>query len=283
MPVVQFVLVSAVAIDSGSAPAPGYFRVLWELIIGYIFAAIGLGLPALGLAALGVFDWHGAVDNWPVGGPFVPVGLGAVSADVFCALVVVGVSMVIIAGSMQAAVGLPVSTLVTGAIVILTGVAPFLFLHLLPVTGPASPLLAAYLIRKFAVNRSFTIRLRPARSLLVIAIAVVVVGVAVTTSYGVTHPLWPNTVSVGDERVSFSLRNAGFADVTIIRMSTDARINFGLREQRSVNGLVVPARGSLRVTLLKRGCPYDLRVQYRLRGRTMTAPLRPDTGSQLAC
>jgi hypothetical protein len=274
--------VSAVAINSSSAPAPGYFRILWELLIGYIFAAIGLGLPVIGLAALGVFDWHGAVDNWPVGGPFVPVGLWAVSADVFCALVVVGVSMVIIAGSMQAAVGLPVSTLVTGAVVLLTGVAPFLFVHLLPVTGPASLLLAAYLIRKFAVNRSFTIP-RPARPLVVVAIAVAVVGVAATTSFGVMHPLWPNTVSVGDERVSFGLRNAGFADVTIIRMSTDASINFGVREQRSVNGLVVPARGSLWITLKQRGCPHDLRVQYRLRGRTMTAPLRPETGSQLAC
>lgn len=274
---------SAVAIDSSRAPAPGYFRILWELIIGYVFAAIGLGLPVIGLAALGVFDWHGAVDNWPVGGPFVPVGLWAVSADVFCALVVVGVSMVIIAGSMQAAVGLPVSTLVTGAVVLLTGVAPFLFVHLLPVTGPASLLLAAYLIRKFAVNRSFTIPLRPTRSFVVVAIAVAVVGVAATTSFGVMHPLWPNTVSVGDERVSFGLRNAGFADVTIIRMSTDASINFGVREQRSVNGLVVPARGSLWITLKQRGCPHDLRVQYRLRGRTMTAPLRPETGSQLAC
>jgi hypothetical protein len=274
--------VSAVAINSTGA-APGYFRVLWELIVGYIFAAIGLGLPALGLVALGVFDWHGAVDNWPVGGPFVPVGPWAISADVFCALVVVGVSMVIIAGSMQAAVGLPVSTLVTGAVVILTGVAPFLFLHLLPVTGPGSLLLAAYLIRRFAVSRSFSIPLRPARPFLVVAIAVAVVGAAATTSYGVMHPLWPNSVNVGDQRVSFILRNAGFADVTIIRLSADARINFGIREQQSVNGLVVPARGSLWITLQKPGCPHDLRVQYRLRGRTMTAPLRPATGSQLAC
>ena len=172
---------------------------------------------------------------------------------------------------------LHVSRLVVGAAMVLTGVAPFLYLKLLPVTGPGSLLVAAFLIRRFAIDRIAPIRVpAPRRLLLCIGGGSMLVGLAVIVSFGVTHPLWPNSVNVNDRRVSFTLRNAGFAKITILGVSTDAYAGFTPWTRHRVNGLVVPARGSRWVTLQQRGCPpRDLTVRYRVFGRVMTAPLRP--------
>jgi hypothetical protein len=269
--------VSSVVFNRDTAPLPGFFRTLWELIVGYLFALIGLGIPVIALIVLGVFDWHSSSRHWPLRGPFTPEGVWAISADVFCAIVVVGVSALIIAGSIQATVRLPVSRLAVAAVIALTGVAPFLFVHLLPVTGPASLLLAAFLIRALAIDRFAPIRPRLPRWSALAAIGAAVAGLASTIGFGVTHPLWPNSVNVNNRQVSFILRNAGFADVEIIRISASARAGFGPWQEKPVEGMVVPARGSRWITLRERGCPpADLTVRYRLFGRTMSAPLRPN-------
>jgi hypothetical protein len=245
-------LVSSVAIPSRTAPRPGFFRVLWELIVGYVFALFALAVPVVGLAVLGIFDWNARSPDWPLKGPFVPVGAWAISADLFCAAVVVGVSSVIIGGSMSAGLRLPVSRLVVALVVTLTGVAPFF-------------------------DRSEPSPIHFSRRMVLAAIAACAVGLALTVSFGVTHPLWPNSVNVIDQRVSFRLRNAGFADVTIVRMSEPAQTGFPATWGRTpVEGLVVPARGSRWITLVKRGCPpKDLSVRYRILGRVMSAPVRP--------
>lgn len=123
---VHFRFVTSVAIPEGTVQRPGFWRVLWELIVGYFFSLIALGVPVIALALVGVFDWHDGFHGWPLNGPYVPAGVGAILADLFCAIVVVLVSSVIIAGSMQAELRLPVSRLVVGVVVALTGVAPFL-------------------------------------------------------------------------------------------------------------------------------------------------------------
>jgi hypothetical protein len=270
-------LVSSVAFPSRTAPRPGFFRVLWELIVGFVFALFALAVPVVGLAVLGIFDWNARSSDWPLKGPFVPVGAWAISADLFCAAVVVGVSSVIVGGSMSAGLGLPVSRLVVALVVTLTGVAPFLDAQVLPVMGPAVLLVAAFLIRVFAVDRSEPSPIHFSRRMVLAASAACAVGLALTVSFGVTHPLWPNSVNVIDQRVSFRLRNAGFADVTIVRMSEPAQTGFPATWRRTpVEGLVVPARGSRWITLVKRGCPpKDLSVRYRILGRVMSAPVRP--------
>jgi hypothetical protein len=110
-------------------------------------------------------------------------------------------------------------------------------------------------------------------------------GLGLTISFGVTHPLWPNSVNVKKRQVSFLLRNAGFADVTIIRISGGARAGFEPWQGKPVEGLVIPARGSRWITLRNRGCPpNDLSVRYRIFGNAMSAPLRPvPLSAELPC
>jgi hypothetical protein len=226
---------------------------------------------------LGVFDWRVSVDDRPLRGPFVPDGWWAILADLCCAMIVIGVSAVVIAESMKAVLRLPVSRFVVGVVVLLTGVAPFLYLKLLPVTGPASLLAATFLIRRFAIDRTIPIRPRIPRGVLYVRCALAVVGLGVIVSFGVAHPLWPNSVNVNNRQVAFMLRNAGFAKITVVGMSADAFAgSVPWEERRPVKGLIVPARGSRWVTLRQRGCPpRDLTVRYRIFGRVVSAPLRP--------
>jgi len=268
--------VTSVAIPEGTVQRPGFWRVLWELIVGYLFSLIALGVPVIGLVLVGVFDWHDGFRGWPLNGPYVPAGVWAILADLFCAIVVVLVSSVIIAGSMQAELRLPVSRLVVGVVVALTGVAPFLDARLLPLTGPAALIVATYLVRRFAIARVPPLSIRPPRWLLFAGAAAGIAGVTLTASYGVAHPLWPNSVNANGRQISFILRNAGFAEVTLVDVSTPARVGATPWEGRPVRGVVVPARGSRWITLLERGCPpKDLTVRYRIFGRVTSAPLRP--------
>jgi hypothetical protein len=95
-------------------------------------------------------------------------------------------------------------------------------------------------------------------------------------SFGLTHPLWPNSVNVMNGRVAFELRNGGFADVTVLSLSTNATTGAFPWERKPIHRLVVPARGSAWITLRNRGCPpKGLSVRYRVLGRTMTEEINP--------
>src|SRR5205085_584627 len=137
-----------------------------------------------------------------------------------------------------------------------TGVAPFLYAHVLPVTGPASLLVAAFLIRKFAIDRFGPATVHLSRAVAASMCMVALVGLAITVSFGIAHPLWAvkGSAQVSGRQLSFSLRNAGFADVTIVRMSRAARTGFAPWQRRPVAGLVVHARSSRWLTLASGGC-----------------------------
>ena len=271
---------SSVAIPSGSARRPGFFRVLWELIVGCLFTLIALLVPLFGLVYLGVFDWNASsFRDWPLQGPYPPDGIWAVSADVVCAAVVIVVATVLISGSMEAAVKLPISRPVVALVLVATGATPFFYAQLLPASGPVSLLVAAFLIQRLAIDRFEPRKLRFTWWLSAIAFAAVA-GIAVTVSFGVTHPLWSKDGYLDqDQHVYFSLHNAGLATVTVLSMSEPARLTFplspALRRPR-VAGAVIRSHRSRSVVLLTRGCPPDdLRVRYRVFGRTMSTRLRP--------
>ena len=253
---------------------------LWELIIGYLFTLVALLVPIVGLVFAGAFDWSApGFRDWPLRGPYPADGAWAVCADVFCAAVVIVVATVFIAGSMEAGLKLPVSRAVVAVVVTATGVAPFFYAQLLPVSGPVSLLVAAFLIRRFAIDRFEPRRLRFSGWLLpAVLAAVAVVGVAVTVSFGVTHPLWAKDSYDQDNHVTFNLHNAGLARVKILSLSEPARLTFPVLpgHRRPVAGITIPAHKSRSISLLRRGCPpADLRVRYRIFGRTMSTRLRP--------
>jgi hypothetical protein len=266
--------VSSVAIPSG-APRPGFFRVLWELIIGCLFTLIALLVPLFGLVYLGVFDWNApSFRDWPLRGPYPADGIWAVSADVVCAAVVIVVATILIAGSMEAKLRLPVSRPVVAVVLLVTGATPFFYAQLLPASGPLSLLVAAFLIQRLAIDRFEPRRLRFTWWLVPIA-AAAVVAILVTVSFGVTHPLWSKDAYFDqDHRVYFSLHNAGLANVRVLSLSEPARLTFMGRPP--VAGTVIPGHQSRSIVLLTRGCPPDdLRVRYRVFGRTMSTRLRP--------
>jgi hypothetical protein len=260
---------------------------LWELIIGYLFTLIALLLPIVGLVYLGVFDWNSpSFHDWPLRGPYPPDGVWAISADVFCAAVVVVVATVFIAGSMEAALKLPVSRPIVAVVVTVTGAIPFFYAQLLPGSGPLSLLLATFLIRRFAIDRFEPHRLRFSWWLLPIALASVA-GILVTVSFGVTHPLWSkDTYLDQDQHVYFNLHNAGLARVTLLSLSAPARLTFPLTRTHRlphVRGAVIPGHHSRAITLLTRGCPAkDLTVRYRIFNRTMSVRLHPEPQSSFS-
>ena len=285
---VPFALVSSVSIRSGSVPRPGFFRVLWELVVGYVFTLIALLLPLLGLVYMGVFDWNApGFRAWPLRGPYPPDGVWAISADLFCATVVIGLATVLTAGSMEAGLKLPVSRPIVAVVVTVTGVVPFFYAQLLPASGPVSLLVATFLIRRSAIDRFEPRKLRFSRWLLAAALALVF-GLVATVSFGVTHPLWAKDAYLDQERhVYFTLHNAGLAKVKIVSFSELAELTFPLtpaHQRPPVAGAVVPAHQSRSITLLKSGCPPDdLSVRYRVFGRTMSVRLRPDLPSFAHC
>lgn len=271
---------STVAIPNGSAPRPGFFRVVWEVIVGCVLAGFVLLLPIVGLAYLGVFAWNtSSFRDWPLRGPYPPDGLWAVSADLFCAAVVIAVATMMIAGSLETMVKLPVSRPVVALVVVTTGVAPFFYVQLLPASGPAALLFAAFLIRRFAIDRFPQVRIRLSRWVVLAAVAAAG-GLALTAGFGVTHPLWA-TNAYTDEggRISFTLQNAGLADVTVLGLSEPARLTYPVSHdyrRPRVDGLVLRKHKGRSVVLLTRGCaPDDLRVRYRVFGRVMSVRLRP--------
>lgn len=183
-----------------------------------------------------------------------------------------------IAGSLETMVKLPVSRPVVAGVVTLTGVAPFLYVQLLPWSGPAALLVAAFLIRRFAIDRFSPVRLRLSRWLNA-AVAVGVAGLALTVSFGVTHPLWAtNAYTDDDGHIYVQLHNAGLATVTVLGLSEPARLQSPFappHPRRHVEGAVIAGHSSRAIVLLRRGCgPRDVRVRYRIFSRVMTARLR---------
>jgi hypothetical protein len=203
-------------------------RVLWEVIVGCLLATFVLLLPIAGLAYLGVFAWNtSSFRGWPLRGPYPPDGLWAVSADLFCTAVVVAVATMMIAGSLETMVKLPVSRPVVAAVVTLTGAAPFSYANFPPASGPGALLVAAFLIQKFAIDRFPQLRVRFSRWLVPAAAAAAVGGLALTVGFGVTHSLWA-TSAYTDEggHVIFDLHNAGLADVPVLGLSEPARLTY---------------------------------------------------------
>jgi hypothetical protein len=177
-------------------------------------------------------------------------------ADLFCTAVVVAVATMMIAGSLETMVKLPVSRPVVAAVVTLTGAAPFSYANFLPASGPGALLVAAFLIQKFAIDRFPQLRVRFSRWL-VPAAAAAVGGLALTVGFGVTHPFWA-TSAYTDEggHVIFDLHNAGLADVPVLGLSEPARLTYPISHdyrRPRVNGTVLGAHKARSAVLLRPG------------------------------
>jgi hypothetical protein len=134
--------------------APGWWPVIWSVFLGYLFAALLLGLSAVAINLLGVATWsrgiHGA--GW-LGGPFQPDGPWSVFADALIAFTVLAVTSTCVVWSLSERILLRVSWVVTFVVLCITGYVPFFFFFegRLRLSGLVGLLASAALIRWFGV------------------------------------------------------------------------------------------------------------------------------------
>jgi hypothetical protein len=215
-----------------------------------------------------LFDWNAINGPTPQGylrGPYLLPGWWASAADVSVAVVVVVVTSAFVQRAIWARTGFLVGTKTVISTLTLTGVAPFLALDPRIVTGLFALLVATAVLSFFAVKQTTEQPSLPLRQIGWCAAA----ALAICISYSSVHPLRFGTFG-GGAATSISIRNAGFADATLLSVSTAAGVGDG-GHLRAVNGATIPARGHLWITLKTRGCPPNvLTLRYRLLGGAHT-------------
>jgi hypothetical protein len=260
------------AVELGHAPPP---RIGRTVVVGCAWAA--WWYTALGLLVSIFYDVH-AVDA----GPGVLVahdGTWAFLADASCWGFCVAVAARVISGRLRSA-GLSVST---------PGVAGSVALAALPlllIQGGAGLVLvlvlaATWLIRRSAIGRDE--RLRVPRSA---ATVVAVAGFATVASYVATHPLAAIGGGGGGSAEGtfgeLQLSNKALAGLTIVSITgAVARVGEPGLDPSALPpaaGLHIPAHAARWVTFTH--CTSrELRIRYRLYGRTWTEAVRPMTGT----
>jgi hypothetical protein len=228
--------------------APGWWPVIWNVFLGYLFALLVLALFAIVIDVPGVATWprggHGA--GW-LGGPFQPDGPWSVFADALIAFTVLGVTSTTVIWELSSKLELRVSWVVTFVVLCVTGYVPFFFFEgRLRLSGLLGLLASAALIRWFGLegtqpadflaglSRRFLADHRRRRRLAFAFAVCWVAALGAGIAYGVTHPIRTSGTSAEgrwvtvDGRmtavyrgepgqthvVSFFLHNNGFADVT---------------------------------------------------------------------
>lgn len=203
--------------EARAKPArPGFLRLLWAVLLGYLGASLSLGLLAVGLDAVGLLP-----RPYLRPGPFTVTGAWSLDADLVAALAVVLVAAWWIRWLVADATHETVSFGVVALVVAVTGFAPYLALRPVALTGLVALPLTTWLVRRYAVDRTLPL---PQPSWRVWA-AVAFAGLLIFASYRIFHPLNSFGSSVGGGsggsfRV-FELRNSGFADLTVLRVGGD--------------------------------------------------------------
>jgi hypothetical protein len=272
--------------------------VLWGTFVGYLRALVFAGLGYAALQLLGVFARNGTFGDPQVflGWPFERAGAWSLAANVAATAAVVTLVAGCITGSVARRVERPVSLRRVAVIVLVTGYVPLVaFPGLLGLPWLGGLLATGALVRWLALVAS-----PPLGRVVALLLAL---GLLVTISYGVFHPLWFVTRIVWDpdEGVyAFSVRNDGFAPVTMLGVDRGPVVA-GARE-----GVLTPAPfdttrplrevrlgwgRSADVTLLLR-CPPGVdgvpgvtraRLRYRVLGLGFTAPVRLDPPARVRC
>lgn len=268
---------SGLVADARAAPAPPTFwRVLWAVLLGYVGASLSLGFLALALDALGLLP-----RPFLRPGPFPVSGAWSLDADLAAALAVILVAAWWIRRMVADAAETSVSFGVVALVVAAIGFAPYLALRPVELTGLVALPLTTWLVRRYALDRTLPL---PHPSWRFWA-ALAVVGFLVFSSYRLFHPL--NTFGVGlgggtgGSFRTLELRNSGFADLTIVRVTGGgvlwrdsswgpARVPHVVRAHSSTELFV---RGSI--------CrARTVAITYSVLGRAATQqfPVAPDSG-----
>jgi hypothetical protein len=254
--------------EARAQPArPGFLRLLWAVLLGYLGASLSLGLLAIGLDAVGLLP-----RPYLRPGPFTVTGAWSLDADLVAALAVVLIAAWWIRWLVADATHGPVSFGVVALVVAVTGFAPYLALRPVALTGLIALPLTTWLVRRFAVDRTLPLPHPSWRVWVGLAFA----GLLIFASYRIYHPLNTYGSSVGGGSSGsfrvFSLRNAGFADLTILRVGGDGVLSDDDPLNRQVRlPYTLPARSSADVFIPGPGCrPATVALTYSLLGRTST-------------
>lgn len=242
---------------------PGFLRVLWWVLVGYLGATVTLGLLALALEALGLLP-----RPYLHYGPFPVSGPWSFDADLVAAATVVLVAAWWIRSVVAGVTGAPVSFPVVAAIVAVTGYAPFLALRPIAISGVLALPATTWLVRRYAVGRTLPFP-RPSWRMWA---GFAAIGLLVFGSYGVYHPLIsPGTGVGGGSSGPFrvlTLENSGFADLGIVRVEGGA---LGAPWTQARAQQVVRARSSTEVFIIGPTCRTRVvAVTYTVLGRTTT-------------
>jgi hypothetical protein len=195
---------SGVVLDvHAGSTSPSFFRLLRQVLLGYVCAAITLAVLYLPLYELGL------APGPPVRpGPFPTNGAWSLGADFAAAAMIVLVAAWWIRVLIADAVRAPVSFGVAALAVAVTFYIPFLALRPAALSVVIALPATTWIVQRFAVGTTLPLP-KPSRWVWVV---LAVVGVVVFGSYRVYHPL----VGLGGEGDgSMELRNPGWTDLAV--------------------------------------------------------------------
>lgn len=252
--------------EARAQPArPTFWRLLWDVLLGYICASLTLGVLALGLAAIGLLP-----RPFRQPGPFAVSGAWSLDADLAAAAAIVLIAAWWIHRLVAGDTDLPVSFGVVAVVVAVTGFAPYLALRPVALSGLVALPLTTWLVGRYAVGTELPLPRPPRR----VSAAAALVGLVVFASYCVYHPLSSLGGGVGSGQGGtfrvVDLHNSGFATLTIVKVEggvlandwpgSPARLPFVLHGRSGTNVFV---RGS---TCARR----SVTITFSVLGRTST-------------
>ena len=247
----------------------GWVVVLWAVV------AAALAVQQLGLvvrpAGSGLRDW-----------PYPEAGLSSLAANAVVWAWILVLTALVIRGLLADRSTPAISAVTVFCILVLTGFAPGLPRGLLDLPVPAAFVFTVVLLRLAPAFAPPVLSKRTTAALL----AAGALFLAVPAVHAVLHPLWPGSTVYGDPpgSATFSLRNAGFADVELQRLTLRAGVpNLGVQ----LTGVTVgedPSlldAGRLPHRLDGRGDAF-VRLRYRTRACGAGTPLNGEAGIRFA-
>lgn len=241
----------------GRATQRSFFRLLLSVLAGYFLALVmllGLWIVLHGSGILDGGSAHAVL--------FPPNGAWTVAANIALGTLITLVAAWWVRAAVANATLAPVSFEVVFLAVAVTGVVPAFLSRLLP---SISVFATTWIVRRFAVGLPSRLGWRAWA-------AVAAVAVALAGSYSAYHPIsvepWGfpgiDANASGTYNFSVPLKNAGLADVTILRI--DGGYVGGHKLPWTLNG-----RSQTDLTVSRKGCvPPDVTLTYSVLGSTLT-------------
>ena len=251
--------VIALGLPVGSTQPPSFLRLLWSVLLGYIYASITLVALALPLYALGLLPRPFAHP-----GPFPVEGAWSLDADLVAAAVVVLVAAWWIRGLLANALRAPVSFGVVAVAVAVTGYAPALALRPAALSGVIALPATTWIVRRYAIGTTLPFP-TPSRR---VSAALALAGLLVFGSYQAYHPLIATGGGGGPGTTIISLDNSGWAGLTILHVKGGFGGDPWL--QRPALPYAVGARGHVHISVPGGKCPSPVEITFTVLGRAST-------------